>query len=369
MQKRKFFILSGEASGDIHAARLMSAMKAIDPNIEFIGIGGMKMEKEGLKSIVSQKEMSVVGFWEVAKRISFFKRVLAECKELMLKENVDAFIPIDYPGFNIKLAGFAKENSIPVLYYIAPQLWAWGKNRAQKLASVVDKLLVVFPFEKEYFENFSINTEFVGHPLLDDPVFQDINYNFENREKLIAVLPGSRKQEIAKHLPLLKPIFEELHKKLPEYKIAIAKSSNIDENEYKKFVDKDYVLLKEDSRELMRSARAGIVKTGTSNLEAALCFMPFTMFYKTSALTYFWGKKLINLDWISLVNILSKRTVIKELIQNDFTSQNTVNEILEIIKNEEYRNSHISAFSDIKKYLGEKGASQNAARIILEYNS
>ena len=156
MMKLKIFILAGEASGDLHASRLMRAIKVLNPDTQFIGIGGMNMEKEGLESLVSIEQMSVVGFWEVAKRYYFFKKTLEECKRTLVSSDVDAFIPVDYPGFNLKLGQFAKKSSIPVYYYIAPQLWAWGKGRAKKLSTQLDKLFVVFPFEVEFFNNFAL---------------------------------------------------------------------------------------------------------------------------------------------------------------------------------------------------------------------
>ena len=202
MNKKRIFISAGEPSGDLHAARLMAEIKKIYPEIEFVGLGGNRMEAEGLRSIIPISELSVVGFWEVAKKYRFFKEVLNKCTEIISSGDIDLFIPVDYPGFNMRLAANAKKAKVPVVYYIAPQLWAWGKDRAKKLARVCDRLLVLFPFEEEYFSSFGINTTFVGHPLLDNSMFDEVDP--ADKKNIIAFLPGSRIQEIKRHGRLIR---------------------------------------------------------------------------------------------------------------------------------------------------------------------
>ncbi len=167
----RYFIIAGDPSGDIHAAKLMKSMLVKNPNVEFYGIGGREMEAIGFKSMIPQKEISVVGFWEVAKKYGMFRQLIKDVQSELETGKYKAFIPVDYPGFNMKIAGFAKKIGIPVYYYIAPQLWAWGSNRAEKLANSVDKLIVVFPFEVDFFKQYGIETYFCGHPLLDEPIF------------------------------------------------------------------------------------------------------------------------------------------------------------------------------------------------------
>jgi len=360
--KKTIFISVGDPSGDIHAAKLMKQILKSNPEINFIGIGGKEMEKLNFKSIVPMEQISVVGFWEVAKRYSFFKKLLDNCKSFLIENKVDLFLPIDYPGFNIRLASFAKQNNIPVIYYIAPQLWAWGKSRTEKLKNSIDKLLVVFPFEEEFFKNDGINTKFVGHPLLDYTRFQNINYDRDNN--LIALLPGSRLQEVRNHLNLFINVIDEASK-LNDFKFGVAKSSNIELSEYEDILKLKNVELWEDSIELMKTARVGIVKTGTSNLEAALCGMPFIMMYKTSFLTYNIGKYLINLDFISLINILQNKPIIPELIQSEANPKNLAKELNNLFNNKSRIKEIINEYELIRNKLNKYSASTEAASIIL----
>jgi lipid-A-disaccharide synthase len=359
---RKIFISAGDPSGDIHCARMMRELSKIYNDIHFIGIGGEQMAKAGLVSIVPISEISVVGFWEVAKKYLFFRELMEKCKRILREENISAFIPVDYPGFNIPLATYAKGLGIPVVYYIAPQLWAWGKNRAAKLYKCVDKLLVVFPFEVEYFSKFGIETTFVGHPLLDDESFAVDMHGLSDREDLIAFLPGSRKQEIIKHLPIIDKIADSIRLALPGYKTAIAISGNVDLSIYhSNLATSSQWIFTEDSRELMKRSKAGIVKTGTSTLEAALCGMPFVMFYKSSALTYSMGKHLVNLPYISLTNILVNDMIVEEYIQNDIKPDKIAQKIKSLIDNPSEYSSLQNKFNDIRHLLGSQGAAHNAA--------
>ena len=365
---RKIFIVAGDPSGDIHASRLIEAIRGIAPDTRFIGIGGKEMKKAGLDSIAPIEEMSVVGFWEVAKKYTFFKNIFNKCVSIIENEKIDVFIPVDYPGFNIRLANIAKRNSIPVIYYIAPQLWAWGKNRAGKLSKNTDFLLSVFPFEEEYFSKFGIKTIFTGHPLLDNSLIDENFAEYDAREKLIALLPGSRKQEIREHLPLMTRIAERVLSGNSGFKVGISKSQTVNSSIYNSVMQKHPEWsLYENSIELMKKAMAGIVKTGTSNLEAALCGMPFIMIYKTSPVTYFLGKSLINLDYVSLVNILLKRKMISEYIQGDIEVDKISFELIDMLNNREKYGSFQDEFLKIRKMLGGKGASGNAAEIIISF--
>jgi lipid-A-disaccharide synthase len=363
---KKIFISAGDSSGDIHAARLMKHIKELAQDVEFIGLGGSEMLAEGLQSLVPLSSISVVGFWEVFKRFGFFKELLARCEKI-LSEDVAAFIPVDYPGFNLRLAQKAKRLGIPVAYYIAPQLWAWGKRRAQKLAHSVDFLIVVFPFEVDFFKQFGIDAYYTGHPIMDQPVFNETPKSFVERSKTIAFFPGSRRQEIERHLPLLESVRLVLEKKLEGFDYAIAKSPLIEHDEYSGLLKGCSNWIIEENRfKLLGSSRAGLIKTGTSNLEATLMGLPYAMFYKTSAITYFLGKRLINLDFLSITNILNKRAVIKEFIQNDADPKAIADELAEMATNSVYWNAIHSNLITIKNILGGMGASKRAAGYIVE---
>lgn len=361
----KILITAGDPSGDIHAARLMSELKSKQGDIEFLGFGGNNMIKQGLKSIAPFDQVAVVGFWEVFKRISFFRELLKKCRSI-IDNGVDLYIPVDYPGFNIRLASYAKQKKVKVTYYIAPQLWAWGKDRARKLSESVDKLLVVFPFETDYFSKFGIETHYVGHPLLDDNAFANEIPNRESRIHQIAFLPGSREQEVIKHLNLIRGTAEEIQKITGINNFAIASSPNVPKSIYLKFLaDNHGWVMTNDSKSLMMQSLVGVVKTGTSTLEAAICGMPFSMIYKTSNFTYLMGKKLINLEYISLVNILSNRHIVNEFIQSKANPQLIANDIADIINNPNIYDGIQNSFAEIRKNLGGTGASKRAADSIL----
>lgn len=363
--KKRIFIVAGEESGDLHGSMLIRALKQINPEIEFLGIGGAKMCAEGLNTLFPLESVAYSGFWEVALHYFKLKNVLEQCKKELLDFAPDVFVGVDYPGFNLRLSQFAKEKGIPAIHYIAPQIWAWGKNRGKHLNKKIDKLLVIFPFEKDFFQKLGVPTEFVGHPLLDNPVYSGQFPDFSQRKKQIAILPGSRIQELKAHLPLIKETIILLKRELPDYSVKMALPERLI-NEFGSQIE-SFCELSSNSTGLMLESRAGIVKTGTSNLEAALCGMPFVMFYKTSRFTYLMGKRLVNLNFLSLVNILRNKPLVTELIQQDATAEKIVNSI-EVLLNTEDKYAFVqNEFTLLKSELGEKGAASNAAKSIMEF--
>lgn len=363
----KIFISAGDPSGDLHAAKLMFEIKNRVDNVQFIGIGGCEMTKEGLTSLIPISEISVLGFWEVAKKFKKFIDLLNRCKSILQNEKIDLFLPIDYPGLNLKLAEEAKRLSIPVIYYIAPQLWAWGKNRTGKIKECVNKLLVVFPFEEEFFKADGIDANYVGNPLLDIP---ELKANFKSREQrkdIIALFPGSREQEVIKHLDILVQTAEILHSSFPNYQFAIAKSSNINAAIYKESINnRKYLYLSEDNRELMLNAKVGIIKSGTSNLEACISGLPFSLIYRTSPLTYFIGKRKINMQYLSIVNILANKNIVKEFIQKQANPTELALSCTELINSPDKYNAMQNEFQKIREILGSNSASETAASIIID---
>ncbi len=366
--EKLILIVAGEPSGDLHGARLMKSLRKQSPVfLRFVGIGGKEMEKQGLQSLVALSDMSVVGFWEVAKRYGFFRNVLSQCINIMDDQQIDCFVAIDYPGFNERLAKAAKKRAVPVIWYIAPQLWAWGKHRAKSLSKCIDRLLVVFPFERAFFEEFGIATEFVGHPLLDDEQFSAAR-GFETTTPLFALLPGSREQELQRNLPVMLEAAMLMQKEM-DLNVAIAQSASLPVSAYRTIMSKhglaDYELWT-NSRQLMFSARAGIVKTGTSTLEACLCGMPFSMMYKTSTLSYYIGKSLVNLDFIALPNIILGSRCVSEFIQSNATAEQLAHESLLLMRNDGLRKQQKTDFTTVRNLLGSTGASERAARAILD---
>ena len=364
----KVFIFAGEPSGDLHASKLMQSLKEYNTDIKFFGVGGSLMEAQGLMSLIPLEQIAVVGFSEVLKRYGLFRRLLRRCKEVMIKEKVDCFIAVDYPGFNLRLASFAKKSGIPVYYYIAPQVWAWGKNRWKKIKEIVSELFVVFPFEVEFFAEKGIKTHFVGHPLLDNPTF-DID-NVKEAEKcrdnnLVAFFPGSRKQEIKNNLALFVEVANEMQKKDPNLHFGFSVHSNIDRKVFEEYLHKcDFKFTFFDNpHELMLKARIGIVKIGTSTLEAALLNMNMIAVYKASLTHYIIGKRVINLPHIALPNIIAGKKIVPELIQQHANPVNIVAEVMNYITSEGLCLEQKNMYSQVRSVLTGK-EKNNIADII-----
>lgn len=363
----KVFISAGEPSGDLHAAKLMKELKLLYGDIQFFGLGGGKMTEQGLRPIVPMNDISVVGFWEVARKYSFFRKLLQTCTDILINEKIDLFIPVDYPGFNMILAGRAKAAGIKTAYYIAPQLWAWGESRARKLAGAVNKLLVVFPFEKEFFAKYGIDTEFVGHPLLDEKEFSENVKPYHERQKQILLMPGSRRQEVKRHCELLEKTFSYAPSLIKEFNIIMAVSPNLE----KRIVDDIKARnpkwnYSSNTRELIADSLCGVIKTGTSTLEAALLGLPFAMIYKASVISYIIGKSRLKLPYVALPNILAGKPIIREFIQKDANPKNIINELEKISDRNEFVRIQ-DEFNIVRKNLGEPGASSRAADLIMKF--
>jgi lipid-A-disaccharide synthase len=369
---KEILIIAGETSGDLHGSNLVRSINLIDPSVKFFGIGGERMNEAGVELIYHINSLSFMGFVEIVKHIPYLNKVKKHLLALVNQRNPAAVILIDYPGFNLSIAKALHKLGKKIFYYISPQIWAWGKNRIDLIKQIVDKMIVVFPFEEKMYREAKVNVSFVGHPLLD--VIEE--YQFEPREKffeqnsfdpskkLLTIFPGSRKQELTKILPIVSEAALKLQRELG-LNVAIAALNTIPSLFYKKFVYDDFKLIFQKNYELMKYADAGIIKSGTSTLEAALFELPFVVVYKTSFLSYLIGKSLIQIDKISLANIVAGEKVVTELIQKDCNPDRIYSEIKEIIVNENRSFQLKDKLKRIKTLLGERGASQRAARIIL----
>lgn len=363
----KILIIAGDTSGDIHASKVMKEVLERCPDTKFIGIGGEKMTEIGFEKIIDLSEISVVGFWEVLKRIDKFLHLKAKIKEIIEKGDISLFIPVDYPGFNLEIAKICKVNNVKVLWYIAPQLWAWGQKRALKIKQNVDNLLAVFPFEQQFFSHFDIQTEFVGHPLLDIPIFNEPIKQYNERENNLLIMPGSRKQEIELHLSLLIRYAEIFKTQHSNFDVVFSVPKHI-----QKFVSDNYPLVKKfniesDSHLLMQKSKIGLIKSGTSNLEAALLGLPFVMFYRTSLFNYIIGKRLTKVPYFSIVNILANKLVVNELIQLNMNLKNIEISIEKLIDNTaDYENKQ-KEFGIIKSTLQGRNASKRVAELAISY--
>ena len=361
-QPTHIFITAGDPSGDIHAARLMAEIRKRIPDVIFEGFGGPEMEFQGLRSLAHIQDLAVTGFWEVAKRYRFFRGLLTRCEEAIARTKPVLFIPVDYPGFNMRLAARVRSPTIRIVWYIAPQLWAWGEGRAKELASVVDKLLVVFPFEVEFFQKHGIRAEYVGHPLSEEIRPEQEKTRSPTQ---ILLMPGSRKQEIHFHVPLLAEVVELMNSSQPTLNFVVAKARNVDVRSLEPLAHRGVTVI-EDVEHAMLTSHAALIKAGTSTLEAALRGLPFATFYRTSALTFQVSKRLVNVTSVTMMNLLLHRSVVHEYIQGNATALNLERELVELTLDNARRNELASAMSKVQSMLAGGSASARAADIISE---
>ena len=355
----KFYIISGEPSGDLHAANLVAEMKNINPNIKLRAWGGERLKSEGVTLAKHINETSYMGLWNVLLNLNKIKKNIAFCKEDILKFKPDAIVLVDYPGFNLRIAKFAKEQGIKIFYYISPKVWAWNKSRVSKIKKYVDKLLVIFPFEVDFFKNNGVEATYVGNPLLDEIAKENFSFTYQTKKPIIALLPGSRKQEIEKILPKMLSVVEHYS----DFQFVIAATSSFSKDYYQSFIkEKNVAIVFNQTYGLLNKAKFALVTSGTATLETALFKVPQVVCYKTNWLTYFLAKNLIKIKYLSLVNILLDKLAIKELIQGELNSKRIKEDLDKIIEN---NNSILTDYNKLIKLLNKEGASKNVAKIIL----
>lgn len=368
----KLYIIAGEASGDLHAANLMKALRKEDETIDFRFWGGDLMEKEGGKPVKHIRDLAFMGFIEVVMNLKTILTNIRFCKSDIEAYQPDALVLIDYPGFNLRIAEWAKSKGIKVYYYISPQVWAWKQNRVFKIKKSVDHLFAILPFEKAFFKKFDYDVEYVGHPLLDaieqfrateidSSSFRETNKL--DQRPIIAVLPGSRKQEIRVKLPLMLDALESFD----NYQIVIAGAPALDPDFYSPFITNNRIrIIHGETYNILNSAEIGVVTSGTATLETALFQVPEVVCYKGSSISYAIAKRLIKIKYISLVNLILDREVVKELIQHECTASNIRREVEAIVVGGTKREKMLVEFATLKKTLGEGGASRQVAQSILK---
>jgi len=364
----KYYIIAGEASGDLHGSNLIKALKEKDSNSMFRCWGGDLMESQGAEIVTHYRDLAFMGFIEVILNLNKIVKNLKFCKTDILNWKPDAIILIDYPGFNLRIAEFAHANRIKVIYYISPQIWAWKQSRVHNIKKVVDKMMVILPFEKAFYAKFDYTVDFVGHPLLD-ALQHDLVKPKDWRQKkdltdapIIALLPGSRKQEIATMLPLML----ETAKEYKDYQFVIAAAPSMPLAYYESFLNGSKIkILIGGTYALLSESFAALVTSGTATLETALFEVPEVVCYKGNAISYQIAKKMVKIKFISLVNLVMDREVVKELIQEELTLKNLKTELNKLL-NPVTREQIIGDYKVLKQQLGGKGASQKAAEIIIE---
>jgi lipid-A-disaccharide synthase len=364
----KYYIIAGEASGDLHGANLMKALLKEDVNAEFRFWGGDLMQKVNDNLIKHYRDLAFMGFVEVLMNLKTIAKNLSFCKTDIENYKPDVIIFIDYPGFNLRIAKWAKQKGYKTHYYISPQIWAWKENRIKDIKRDVDKMYVILPFEKGFYEDkHHYPVEFVGHPLIDAIAnrSQVDEYDFRAKHGLtdkpiIALLPGSRKQEINKMLSVMLSI----SKYYPDYQFVIAGAPSQEREFYYKFIRKSNVsFVDNQTYNLLSLSSAALVTSGTATLETALFKVPQVVCYKGSWISYQIGKRVVNLKYISLVNLIMDKEVVTELIQNDFNPKRLRKE-LDIILAKEKREQMFMDYFELEKKLGGQGASQKTAKLI-----
>ncbi len=365
----KYYIIAGEASGDLHASNLMKALSKEDANADFRFWGGDLMETIGGTLVKHYRDLAFMGFAEVVMNLRTILKNMSFCKEDILAYKPDALILVDYPGFNMRIATFAKEQGIPVHYYISPQIWAWKENRIKKIKRDVDAMYVILPFEKTFYEDkHDFPVHFVGHPLLDaiadrPPVNSDVfrAENGLNKKPIIALLPGSRKQEIRKMVSVMLTMAD----KFQQYQFVIAGAPSQEYEFYQEFIATDNVkFVSNKTYDLLSVSYAALVTSGTATLETALFKVPEVVCYKGNWISYQIAKRIITLKFISLVNLIMDKLVVTELIQGEFNPERLQEELTKITK-DEHRQQIFNDYFELEQKLGGKGASANTAQLIV----
>ncbi len=365
----KYYIIAGEASGDLHGSNLIKELKKLDASAGIRCWGGDKMQAAGATLVKHYRELAFMGFTEVLMNLRTIFKNLAFCKEDILQYKPDTLVLIDYPGFNLRIAKWAKQQGLKVIYYISPQVWAWKENRVKMMKECIDKMLVILPFEKDYYKNkWNWEVEYVGHPLVEEierHKAQGTRHKFSERP-IIALLPGSRKQEIAKKLPVML----EVSKDFPDHQFIIAQAPSVEDAFYRSFTESfsNVSFVKDQTYNLLLRSKAALVTSGTATLETALFGVPEVVCYKGSFISYQIGKRLVKVKYISLVNLIMDKPVVKELIQNDMTTNNLKKELQPLLTDENRIAAIKKDYAALKELLSQGGdASAKAASSIYNF--
>lgn len=365
----KIMILAGEVSGDTHAAHLVSELKKRMPSAQFIGMGGPLMEKEGVRLFYTLKDLAVLGLIEVLKKYLHFRRIFNHLAQVLKTEKPDLLILVDYPGFNVRFAKVAKKNKVAVLYYISPQIWAWAKWRRYVIASRVQKMLVVFPFEKDFYRATGLDVEYVGHPLADSLQLSSLSKSVrqEQKEKVIGLLPGSRENEVERLFPLMLAAAQIIYKEEKGVRFVASAANDTLRREMQQMtgaVDLPLTILKESLTEIAQQSCVVMVASGTATLECAALITPMVVVYKVSFITWLLARLVVRLPYIGLVNIVRGKKVVPELIQFQATPDRIAKEVLSLLNSPDKSEKMKEELEKVRSAIGEKGASARAAQAV-----
>ncbi|MGV3560615.1 lipid-A-disaccharide synthase [Larkinella arboricola] len=365
-----YYLIAGERSGDLHGGNLIKAIRQHDSDARFRAWGGEQMEEAGATLVRHYREMAFMGFLEVVQNLGTIRRNLRDCQQDLLATRPDVLILIDYAGFNLRMARFAKKHGIQVFYYISPKVWAWNQKRALKIKAVVDRMFVIFPFEVGFYTQFDYNVDYVGNPLMDaiaafrpDPGFRE-KYRLSDKP-VIALLPGSRRQEVFQMLPAML----ETVRHFPDYQFVVSGVSNLPESLYKTAMttSPDLPIVVDDAYNLLAVADAALVTSGTATLETALLNTPEVVCYKTSWISFEVAKRLIAVSYISLVNLILDREAVKELTQHLLTTENLIRELGKILPGGSSHARQQADYAELREKVGGPGASDRAGELMVQY--
>lgn len=365
----KYYIIAGEASGDLHGSNLIRELKKRDPGCLIRCWGGDLMQAAGGELVKHYRDLAFMGFTEVLMNLRTIFRNLAFCKKDIEQYKPDALILIDYPGFNLRIAKWARQQGLKVIYYISPQVWAWKENRVRMMKECIDKMLVILPFEKDYFrDKWNWNVEYVGHPLVEvvNRQMNQLNVEIFSTKPIVAVLPGSRKQEILKKLPVML----EVSRHFPDHQFIVAKAPGMEAGFYDNLLApyQNVSSVSGQTYALLQKAKAAMVTSGTATLETALFGVPEVVCYKGSPISYQIAKRVIKVKYISLVNLIMDRLVVKELIQHDLSVENLKKELSELLYDYSRRAKLLADYEELRAQLSQQGdASAKAAELVVAF--
>jgi lipid-A-disaccharide synthase len=369
VSKMKYYIIAGERSGDLHASNLIKSLKKEDAEAQVRCWGGEYSQEAGGELVKHYNELAFMGFIEVLSNLNAIKKALKFCKEDILAWKPDVVILVDYAGFNMRIAKFAKEQGFKVFYYISPKVWAWNQSRANKIKQYVDRMFVIMPFEKDFYKKFGYNVDFVGNPVSDAIAQYKPNSDFRKQHNLddrpiIAILPGSRKQEVERMLYYMVSILPPFM----DHQFVVAAVPNLPKQYYEMFRRNGLVnIVYDQTYDLLANAKAALVTSGTATLETALFEVPQVVCYKGSFVTYLIVRAMIKVKYISLVNLILDRPLVKELIQDEFTPSNIMVELDKVLKDPGHRQQVLDGYKELKGILGTDGASEKAAKLMYGY--
>ncbi len=359
----KYFLIAGEKSGDLHASNLIKELRNQEPKSKFRGYGGDKMEEAGMELLGHYAEMAFMGFVEVVTNLKTIRNRMKACKEEMIRYLPDIVILIDSPGFNLRMAKFAKERGFSVAYYIAPKAWAWNEGRVEKIRKYVDQLFCILPFEVSFFSDRGVKCDYVGNPVLEAiSNYSALSIDRNPDTKIVGCLPGSRKQEVASSLDII----VSLAKRNPQLFFLVAAVNNLPYDLYNSARNLPNVeVLEERTYDILNSADAAVVVSGTATLETALFEVPQVVIYKANRITYLIARWLVKIKFISLVNLINNQATVREMIQEDFTVDNLEEELQKLLFNKVYRAGIINGYQLMAKQIGDQKASRTTAKAII----